>query len=99
MKWVFLLALILATPVLAGILRSKPQLIVPTCFLFGPALFFLGPELWTAPVSWALWPGYVRGIYVSFIDTVAIALIASTHRTRTPWSVKIAFGVYCLGLA
>ena len=98
MKWVFLLALIFATPVLAAILRSKRQLIAPTCFVFGLGLFFLGPSLWTSPISWPFWPGYVRGIYVSFIDCVSIALIAATHRTRIPWTVKLAFAVYCSGL-
>ena len=98
MKWVFILALIVATPALAMMLRANRRLIVPTCFLLGPAIYLLGPNLWAAPVSWPYWPGVARGIYVSFIDGVAIALIAATKPTRIPFTVKIAFAVYCLGL-
>lgn len=98
MKWLFLLVLISGTPVLAMLLRAQQRLIVPTCFLLGVAMFLLGPSLWTAPISWPYWPGVVRGIYVSFIDPVAIALIMATPRTRIPSTVKLAFALYCLGV-
>ena len=49
MKWVFILALIVATPALAMVLRANRRLIVPACFLLGPALYLLGPTLWAAP--------------------------------------------------
>ena len=98
MKWVFLLAIMFGTPVLAMLLRAQQRLIVPTCFLLGVGIFLLGPSLWSAPVSWPLWPGVVRGIYVSFIDGVAIALIAATGRTHISATVKVSFAIYCAGL-
>lgn len=98
MKWVFIFGLMIGTPLLAAMLRSNRRLIVPACFLLGPALYLLGPTLWAAPVSWPYWPGVARGIYVSFIDGVAIALIAATSPARIPLTVKLTFAVYCLGL-
>jgi len=97
-KWVFILGLILATPALAAMLRAQPRMLLPACFLLGLSIFLLGPKLWAAPVSWPYWPGAVRGIYVSFIDAIAVALIAATRPARTPLTVKLAFLVYCLGL-
>ena len=98
MKWVFILGLILGTPALAALLRASPRLIVPTCFLLGVGIFMVGPRLWAAPIAWPYWPGFVRGIYVSFIDAIAVALIASTSSARVPTVVKLAFALYCFGL-
>ena len=98
MKWVFILGLILGTPALAALLRASPRLIVPTCFLLGVGIFMVGPRLWAAPIAWPYWPGFVRGIYVSFIDAIAVALIASTSSARISTVVKLAFSIYCFGL-
>ena len=98
MKWLFLVGLILGTPILAMLLRGRPRMILLVCFLLGPGLYFLGQTLWVSPISWVAWPGYVRGIYVSFIDAISIALITATHRLRIPVSIKLAFAVYCCGL-
>ena len=76
MKWIFLLALIIGTPALAGFLRSQPRYIVQACFVLGATMFFLAPRLWAAPIAWPLWPGLARGIEVSFVDAISIALIA-----------------------
>ena len=98
MKWIFLLGLILAAPGLALILRSNPRYIVPACFLFGASYFILGPKLWAAAVAWPLWPGLARGIEVSYIDAIAVALIASTKSVKIPSRLKLAFGIYCLAV-
>jgi O-antigen ligase len=97
-KWIFLLALFIGTPALAGLLRSQPRYIVQTCFVLGATMFFLAPRLWAAPVAWPLWPGLARGIEISFVDAISIALIASTKSVRIPLSLKLAFGIYCLGV-
>lgn len=98
MKWIFLLALIIGTPALAGFLRSQPRYIVQACFVLGATMFFLAPRLWAAPIAWPLWPGLARGIEVSFVDAISIALIASTKSVRIPLSLKLAFGIYCLAV-
>ena len=98
MKWVFLLALILATPALAGLLRSKPRYLVHTCFVLGVSIFVIGPRLWTAPIAWPGWPGPVKGTEVSFIDTISLAMIFATRGVRIPWSIKLSFAIYCLAI-
>lgn len=98
MKWVFLLALILGTPGLAAVLRSNSRYIVLTCFLLGALIFPLGPRLWAAPVAWPLWPGLARGIEVSFIDAISIALIVATKSVRIPRSIALPFALYCAAL-
>jgi hypothetical protein len=97
-KWIFLFSLILAAPGLAFILRSSPRYIVPACFLFGASYFIIGPKLWAAPVAWPLWPGLARGIEVSYIDAISVALIASTKSIKIPSRLKLAFGIYCLAI-
>jgi O-antigen ligase len=97
-KWIFLLALFIGTPALAGFLRSQPRQIVNTCFVLGATMFFLAPRLWAAPVAWPLWPGLARGIEISFVDAISIALIASTKSVRIPRTLKLAFAIYCLAI-
>jgi O-antigen ligase len=93
-KWVFLLALFVLAPALAGLLRSKPRYLVHTCFILGVSMFVLGPRLWSAPIAWPAWPGPVKGTEVSFIDAISIALIASTRSVRIPRSIKLGFSIF-----
>jgi hypothetical protein len=97
-KWVFLLAVLALAPVLAGMLRSQPRYLVHTCFVLGVSLFVLAPRLWTAPIAWPVWPGPVKGIEVSFVDAISVALIASTRSVRIPTPIKIGFSIYCLAI-
>ena len=94
MKWLFLAGLFVLAPVLAGLLRSRPRYLVHTCFVLGLSLFVLGPRLWSAPIAWPTWPGPIKGVEVSFVDAISIALIASTRSVRIPWSIKIGFSIY-----
>ena len=98
MKWIFILALLISTPVLAGMLRSKPRYLVHTCFMLGVSIFVLGPKLWVAPIAWPAWPGPVKGMEISFIDGISVALIASTRSVRIPWSIKLSFSIFCFAV-
>jgi Na+-transporting NADH:ubiquinone oxidoreductase subunit NqrD len=97
-KWVFLLALLIGTPALAGLLRSKPRYLVHTCFLLGVSMFVIASKLWAAPIPWPAWPGPVKGMEVSFVDGISLALIVSTKSVRIPWSVKLSFLIYCFAI-
>src|SRR5947209_2313315 len=88
----------IGTPALAGLLRSKPRYLVHTCFLLGVSMFGLGPKLWAAPIPWPAWPGPVKGLEVSFVDGISLALIVSTKGVRIPWSVKLSFLIYCFAI-
>ena len=98
MKWVFLFGIVLLAPVLTAIFRAKPAYIVPGCFLLGASIFVLAPGLWTAIEAWPAWPGYAKGLEITIVDPISVALILSTKPVRIPWSVKLSFGLLCLGL-
>jgi hypothetical protein len=97
-KWVFLLALLICTPALAGLLRSKPRYLVHICFVLGVSIFVLGPKLWAAPIAWPFWPGPVKGTEISFIDAISVALLMSTKSVRIPSSIKLSFLIYCFAI-
>lgn len=98
MKWIFILALIAATPVLGGWLRSSPRYLVHTCFVIGLSMFFVVPFLWSAPIPWPGWQGPVQGLEISVLDGVAVAMIYATRPVGTPWTVKFAVGIICVAL-
>ena len=83
MKWAVLVVFFLLVPVLVSALRSRP---VSRPIIWG-ALGFLplvvdGLNLDVAPVSWAQWTGYIKGIEVTLVDVVALAIVISRPRIR-----------------
>lgn len=98
MKWVFFLALVLLAPTLTFLLRAKPRYLPHTCFVMGVSMFLFVPSAWAAPVGWPGWQGTVKGIEVSLIDPVSIALLLSTNPVRIPWSIKAPFALLCFAL-
>jgi O-Antigen ligase len=99
MKWIFIAGLFLIIPIIAAILRQRPQYMAQACFLVGVLPFFLNFHLYVAPISWAYWSGIVKGIEISVLDALALGmLLASREQVRTPLPMKIFFCVYLLGL-
>lgn len=99
MKWIFILFLLGFTPALAAYLRGEPRYLPHACFAMAGMLFFLDPYLYVAPVSWPAWPGPVKGVEVSLIDGVAIAIIAATRgRAKTPLLLKIGMAIFAAAL-
>lgn len=97
MKWIFLIALLAFTPGLAMLLRSERKWIPSAAFALALLPFLESKfNIVASPVSWAMWPGYVKGIDLSLVDGVAIALIAATSKVRTPLILKITFAFYFL---
>lgn len=98
MKWVFIAGLLVMVPLLAGLLRSQPKYLVHAAFAMGALPFFVVPSLYVAPISWAGWPGPVKGLEVSLIDALAVAILLATRaQARTPTSLK---AIFCfIGLA
>ncbi|MBB3694681.1 O-antigen ligase [Sphingomonas sp. BK580] len=81
MKWVALLAVLGLLPVLVGWLRTNRRYLPRVMMVFGALPFFTSTwHLLVAPISWAYWPGFVKGAEVTLIDALAIALIVSTPR-------------------
>lgn len=99
MKWIFIAALLLIVPLVAAILRGRPQFISAACFFLGVLPFFLNFHLYVAPISWAYWPGIVKGIEVSLVDALSLGmLLATREHVQTPPAIKAFFGIYVLGL-
>jgi hypothetical protein len=99
MKWIFIAAILLLVPIVMAILRGRPQYMAHACFLLGVLPFFLNFHLYVAPISWAYWPGIVKGVEISALDALALGmLLATREHVRTPLPIKAFFGVYVLGL-
>ena len=99
MKWIFLLFLLVFTPALAAFLRSQPRYLPHACFAMAGMLFFLDPYLYVAPISWPTWPGPVKGIEVSLIDSIAVAIIAATQgRAKAPLLLRVGLGIFAAGI-
>lgn len=98
MKWVFLIAAVLLAPIVFGLIRSDRRNIVRVCFVLGVSIFLLGPSLWSAPIAWPTWPAPTKGTEVSFIDSIALALLLSMPKVRIPTSIKVSYLLICLAL-
>ncbi|GAA4214393.1 hypothetical protein GCM10022253_06970 [Sphingomonas endophytica] len=82
MKWVFLLLLLGLCPALASSAR-KARYQPAFAFAMGFAPFLLSLwHLYVAPVSFPYWPGHTKGIEVSVIDALAVAILIGTPRRK-----------------
>lgn len=97
MKWIFLLGLILMTPALTFLLRHNRLLLPKAAVLLGFLPFIeAGFNVSASPYGWPTWQGIVKGIEISLTDSVALAMILSSTRVKTPAVLKMAFGLYVL---
>lgn len=99
MKWVFLAFLIVFTPLLAAWLKGNKKHAPLIWGLLGFLPFVVGPwDLYIAPVSWATWPGFVRGVEVSLLDAIALAAyISAPGKGRI--RLKLPFIAYIVAAA
>ncbi|HJP69787.1 MAG TPA: O-antigen ligase family protein [Sphingomicrobium sp.] len=98
MKWIFIAGLLVLIPAMVGMLRAHPQYRLYAAFLIGLLPFIIVPYLTVAPISWAMWPGPVKGVEVSLLDAVALAVLFSTPAFRTPLALKVSCGIITLAL-
>lgn len=86
MKWVFLIILLGLCPALASYAR-QPRYQPAFGFAMGALPFLLGLlHLYVAPVSFPYWPGHTKGIEVSVIDALAVAILVGmpARKGRAP---------------
>ena len=88
MKWIVLGMLLALIPALTVLLRSQPKFLVHACYFMGLLVFFFDPYLNVGPVTWD-WPGVIKGIEVTIVDIIAMAIILATRPVRTPLGLKI----------
>ncbi len=80
MKWVFLAALLLAILPFASWIRSNRRHEPKVWALLGFLPFVVAAwNFNVAPISWAAWPGYVKGVEVSLLEAVALALLIANN--------------------
>jgi hypothetical protein len=98
-KWVFLLGLLIFTPWLTVHLKANPKHLLFAGFAIGILPFLLsGLNLTASPIAWPYWPGPVKGMDISLIDGVALAVLLSTKRISTPVAIKDSFAIYALAV-
>jgi|CXWL01.1.fsa_nt_gi O-antigen ligase len=99
MKWVALLMFTALVPVLTAWLRENPRLAPRIWAVMGFLPFVMGSwHLIVAPISWAMWPGYVKGVEVSLLDAIALAVYLSRPRVRVRSPFMIALSAYILAV-
>ena len=94
MKWVLLALLLGLCPLFIHYAR-QPRYRPIFGFAFGALPFLLSfLHLYIAPVSLAYWPGHTKGIEVSLIDSLAVAVLIATPRRRKSAPFLWAFVIY-----
>jgi hypothetical protein len=97
MKWVSLIVLLGTTLPLVPYLRSNIRLVKIVWVLVGFVPFVMeSVHLYMSAISWAEWPGYVKGLELTIVDALALSLYLSQPRATSPLPFRIAFGLYIL---
>ncbi len=83
MKWAVLGIFFVLVPMLVAWMRSRPS----SAPFFWSLLGFLplvasGMNLDVAPISWPTWAGYAKGVEISLVDVVALAIVIARPRIR-----------------
>jgi len=91
-KYIGLLIIIGLVPLLAAMISSGAAGRRAVAFLFGASpLFFHAAHITVAPVSWPYWPGYVKGIEISLVDSFAMAVLLTLGGWRASSSHVVPF--------
>lgn len=100
MKWIFLAGLILATLIVAALLRSDRKFLRPAAFVLGLLPFVeVYFHLFAAPIAWPQWQGIVKGTEFSLSDGLAFAILVSSTKAKSPVALRIAFALILLAYA
>jgi len=82
-KFIGLLIFLALIPLFHALLLSGPAGKRLVAFLLGFTPFVLQvAHIVVAPVSWLYWPGYVKGIEFSLIDSIAVAVVLTPRAGR-----------------
>lgn len=95
MKWAALAVALASIVPLASWLRRNPRHAPKLWTLVGFLPFAIGAfHFYMAAISWPMWPGYVKGIEVSILDLLAVALYFSLPRSRHPLPFRLSMALY-----
>lgn len=83
MKWVVLVIFFILVPVMASRMRSRPSSVPFFWGLLGfLPLIVDGLKLEIAPISWGAWQGYSKGMVISLVDVLALAIVIARPRIK-----------------
>ena len=95
MKWIGLLIYIALVPMLIARLRNNPGKAPILWAAVGFIPFILDIfHFKIAPISWSMWPGYVKGAELSLLDPVALAIVLSYPNIRVKSPLMIVLPLY-----
>lgn len=95
MRWVFLLGLMALVPAMVGWLQQNPNKRPLVAMAMGLLPFVLAPwHLYVAPYGWPAWAGHTKGLEVSLLDAIALAVLISAPRSRFKLPFKAVFFTY-----
>lgn len=103
MRFIALAIFLMAIPVLQSLMRQDERYRHAIWAAFGALPFVTGAwHLDASIISWAMWPGYVKGMILSLLDATAVAVILATpsSRARTPfvWLLAIYIATAALSI-
>jgi hypothetical protein len=99
MRYIGLLLFFLSIPVLAAAIRANANTRRLIWVLLGASPFIYGwAHFSVSIVSWAFWPGYVKGIIVALPDLLALGLLLSTPKRPIRYGVLVALGLYIVAV-
>jgi O-antigen ligase len=98
-KWAALALLLTAAFPLNGWLRRNPHQAFKVWILMGFLPFVVGDfHLYMAAVSWPLWPGYVKGMEISVLDVLAVAIYLALPTKRFALPFRLSSALYFLAV-
>ena len=96
MKWILLAIALAGVLPLAGWLRRNPHGHPKIWALLGclPFLVTALPRLEAALIGWPTWPGMSKGIEISALDVLTLAIYLSLPHARRPLPFRASMGFY-----
>jgi O-antigen ligase len=99
LKWAGLIILLVVTIPLMMWVRCNPRIVPKIMLLVGFLPFGTAPfHLYMAAISWPAWPGYVKGIEYSVLDSLALALYLGLPRVRDALPFRPAMALYLVAV-
>jgi O-antigen ligase len=97
MRFVGIFLVLAILPVLVYCLKTYPQYRKWAAFGIGILPFTLGLlNLDAALVSWRMWPGYSKGMLLTALDSLALAVVIVSRKPFNDLPLMLAFGAYIL---
>lgn len=100
MRWVALAIIFASLPMFIAAISSNPRYRDLAVLGLGLMMFLIGRlQIDAALITWPTWQGTARGIVVSPVDTLAIALIATRAKIAPMSSITIFIGLHLFSTA